>query len=123
MLVKWTVDARHELPQTIALIVLRAVRVARPKHQHERLSCGFKHRQYCLRRDVGEVGLLLNVSHIGSGCFPSPTRALSSRAGAAFGNEAICKASSVFALKGRPPGRPVRSSMMIVSSPDRSVTS
>ena len=47
----------------VALIVLRAIRIARPEHQHERLVACLEHWQHHLGGDVGEIFLLHDISH------------------------------------------------------------
>ena len=56
-----SVDAGRQLVEAVALIVLRAVRIARPEHQHERLAAGLEHRQHDLGGDVGEIVLLHDI--------------------------------------------------------------
>ncbi len=47
-------------------IVLAAVGIARPEHQHERLVARLEHRQHDLGGDVGEIGLLRDIRHRGA---------------------------------------------------------
>ena len=55
------VDAGHQRVEAVALIVLGAVRIARPEHQQERLVALLEHRQHGLRRNGREVILLDDV--------------------------------------------------------------
>ncbi len=55
------IDARLDLVEAVAGIVLAAIRVARPEHQHERLVARLEHRQHHLGGDVREIGLLRDV--------------------------------------------------------------
>ena len=43
------------------VIVLAAVGIARPEHQHERLVARLEHRQHDLGGDVGDIGLLRDI--------------------------------------------------------------
>jgi len=47
--------------------MLRAVGIARPVDQHERLVPGLEYRQHDLGGDVNEIGLLLNIGDGGAG--------------------------------------------------------
>ena len=60
------VDAGRYGVEAVALIVLAAVRIARPEHQHERLVARLEHRQHHFGRDVGEIGLLRGVGDGGA---------------------------------------------------------
>ncbi len=64
-----SVDARRDGVEAVAGIVLAAVGIARPEHQHERLVARLEHRQYDLGRDVGHVGLLRDIRRRGARCF------------------------------------------------------
>ena len=55
------VDARHQAAQAVALVMLRAVGIARPVDHHEGLVARLEHRQHGLGGDVGEVLLLIDV--------------------------------------------------------------
>ena len=55
------VDAGNDLEQTVALIVLAAVGIARPVDHYERLVARLEHRQDHFGRDVGEIVLLRDV--------------------------------------------------------------
>ena len=52
--------------EAVAVIVLAAVGIARPEHQHERLVARLEHRQHHLGGDVGEIGLLGDVGDRGA---------------------------------------------------------
>ena len=62
-----SVDARSEVAQAVALVVLGGVRIARPEDQHERLSALLEFGEDHLGDRVGEELLLTNVGHPGSG--------------------------------------------------------
>ena len=55
------VDAGHQRIEAVALIMLRAIRIARPEHQRERLVALLEQRQDRPGRHVGEIVLLCNV--------------------------------------------------------------
>ena len=55
------VDAGRDGVEAVAGIVLAAVGIARPEHQHERLVARLEHRQHDLGRDVGHLGLLRDI--------------------------------------------------------------
>ena len=61
-----SVDAGDERIETVALIVLRAVGIARPEHQHKRLVARLEDRQHDLCRDIDEIVLLRQVRDSGS---------------------------------------------------------
>src|SRR5262249_1305667 len=65
----------NEHIQAVALIVLAAIRIARPKHQQERLVAILKHRQDHARGDGREIFLLRDVGGERAGCgyISSPT--------------------------------------------------
>ncbi len=60
------VDAGRDLQQAVALVMLGAVRIARPEHQHERLVARFQHRKHGLGGDIGEIFLLLDIGDQGA---------------------------------------------------------
>ena len=55
------VDAGRDGVEAVAGIVLAAIGIARPEHQHERLVARLEHRQHDFSCDVGHVGLLRNI--------------------------------------------------------------
>ena len=61
-----SIDARCDRVEAVAVVVLAAVRIARPKHQYERFVARLEHRQHDLGRDVGHVGLLRDIGHGGA---------------------------------------------------------
>ena len=61
-----SVDAGRHGIKAVAVVVLAAVGVARPEHQHERLVARLEHWQHDLAGDVGEVGLLRGIRHQGA---------------------------------------------------------
>ena len=60
------VDAGRDLVEAVALVMLGAVGIARPEHQHERLVARLEHRQHHLGGDVGEIGLLRDIGDRGA---------------------------------------------------------
>ena len=52
--------------EAVAGVVLAAVGIARPEHQHERLVARLEHRQHDLAGDVGHIGLLRDVGRGGA---------------------------------------------------------
>ena len=62
------VDAGDQAPEAVALVMLRAVGIARPVDHHERLVARLEHRQHRLDGDVGEVFLLVDVGDRRAGC-------------------------------------------------------
>ncbi len=67
------VDAGGEVPQAVALVVLRGVRISRPEHQHERFSPLLELGEDHLGDGVGQELLLPNVGH------PRPRRLAAAR--------------------------------------------
>ena len=67
------IDARGEVVQAVALIVLGGVRIARPEHQHERLSALFEFGEDHPGDGDGQELLLPNLASRvpASGCRPS----------------------------------------------------
>ncbi len=55
------VDAGRQGVEAVAGIVLGAVGIARPEHQHERFAARLEHRQHDLAGDVGEISLLVGI--------------------------------------------------------------
>ena len=60
------VDAGRQGVEAVARIVLGAIGIARPEHQHERFFALLEHRQHNLARGVGEIGLLRGIGHQGA---------------------------------------------------------
>ena len=61
-----SVDAGRDGVEAVAGVVLAAVGIARPEHQHERLVARLEHRQHDLGCDVGHVGLLRDIGRRGA---------------------------------------------------------
>ncbi len=61
------VDAGIVDVRAVALVVLRAVGIARPEDEHERLAAPLEFRQDDLCRDVGEIVLLRAIAHLRAG--------------------------------------------------------
>jgi hypothetical protein len=61
------VDPWRDRVEAVAVVVLAAVGIARPEHQHERLVACLQHRQHDLGGGVGHIGLLRDVCHRGAG--------------------------------------------------------
>ena len=64
---RWAVDARDHGVEAVAGVMLAAVGIARPEHQHEGLAAFLEHRQHDFARNIGEIGLLRGVGHQGAG--------------------------------------------------------
>src|SRR5262249_3016648 len=62
------VDPGNQTVQAVTLVMLGSVRIARPKHQHERLGALFEERQNCASGHAYEVLLLESVRLEGAGC-------------------------------------------------------
>ncbi len=60
------VDAGRQGVEAVAHVVLGAIGIARPEHQHERLGALLEHRQHNLAGNVGEIGLLCRIGHQGA---------------------------------------------------------
>jgi len=60
------VDAGRQGVEAVAHVVLGAVGVARPEHQHERFFALLEHRHHNLAGNVGEIGLLRGIGHQGA---------------------------------------------------------
>ena len=56
-----SIDAGRDGVEAVAGVVLAAVGIARPEHQHERLVARLEHRQHDLAGDIGQIGLLRDV--------------------------------------------------------------
>ena len=97
------------LIEAVALIVLRAVRIARPEHQHERLVARLEHRQHDLGGDVGEIVLLRDIGDRGAGRLEVAGLAVvaARRRGAASGRPAAVSASFIACDSGMPAVLPV----------------
>src|SRR6516162_9464197 len=61
------IDSGSQLVEAVALIVLRSIRVARPKDEDERTVARFEERQHDLGGDIGEVVLLRGIGYLGPG--------------------------------------------------------
>ena len=62
-----SVDAGLEGIEAVALVMLGAVRIARPEHQHERPVRRLETRQDNVGGDLGEPVLLLDIGHMHAG--------------------------------------------------------
>ena len=113
------VDAGGDGVEAVAGIVLAAVGIARPEHQHERLVARLEHRQHDLGRDVGHVGLLRDVGAVVPGVLASPALPFSPRGGVASGRLALVSASFISSDSGTPFLPPVESSITIGVLADR----
>ena len=61
------VDAGGDGIKAVTGVVLAAVGIAGPEHQHERFCALLEHRQHDFCRDVGKIGLLRGIGRCGAG--------------------------------------------------------